>query len=63
MDDGLETRAKKATWVHCRACWHQWIGFYLPMVLADMAKFRNLACPRCAGGDVYLGKTPRRKTP
>lgn len=49
--------------VKCVKCRHIWVGFYLPMKLSDVSRFKYIACPVCSANknDVVLAKQKNGK--
>ena len=47
--------ARTANWVQCKPCGHRWIGFYLPLPIADAAKvMKRMMCPLCAADSAKI---------
>jgi hypothetical protein len=55
----VEPKDREPSWVHCRACQHEWPGVWLPMealLACRVMKAHGKLCPRCGAKKVSVGR-------
>lgn len=52
----MDVTDKSPVYVHCKPCGYEWILFFTPLAVEDLAKFKDAACPKCCQTTVMMGK-------
>lgn len=46
----------KPFWANCADCDHEWVAFYTPIPVEQLASFAKLPCPKCLSPKVMCGR-------